>query len=334
MLLVFMGTQMGYVKDVRSKNHSNTLSLNEPSIQPIPRTNQYIKAATSDNTRRAYQSDIRHFQKMGGKLPADTEAVLTYLHQCADKINPRTLTRRLSALKQWHLFQGFQDPTNDPAVSKTLKGIRRVHGKPKEKARALSPDELKQMVEYLNAQNTLKSLRDSALLQVGFFGAFRRSELVNIRYEDIAWQEHGIEITIPKSKTDQENEGQFVALPKGTGVLCPIRALNKWLEASAIKEGFIFRGIKSKNTLLQAALNPAMINQILKTIAGEINLDNINALSSHSLRRGLATSANLQGASIASIMRQGRWKNVDTIMEYIEAGQRFEENAAGSILHE
>jgi hypothetical protein len=31
-------------------------------------------------------------------------------------------------------------------------------------------------------------------------------------------------------------------------------------------------------------------------------------------------------------MRQGRWKQVDTVMEYIEAAQRFEENAAGLVL--
>jgi len=31
-------------------------------------------------------------------------------------------------------------------------------------------------------------------------------------------------------------------------------------------------------------------------------------------------------------MRQGRWKEVSTVMEYIEAAQRFEENAAGHVL--
>jgi hypothetical protein len=31
-------------------------------------------------------------------------------------------------------------------------------------------------------------------------------------------------------------------------------------------------------------------------------------------------------------MRQGRWKNMNTVMEYIEATQRFEDNAAASVL--
>jgi hypothetical protein len=50
------------------------------------------------------------------------------------------------------------------------------------------------------------------------------------------------------------------------------------------------------------------------------------------MRRGLATTASRDGVSIPAIMRQGRWKQVGTVMEYIEAAQRFEENAAGQIL--
>ena len=50
------------------------------------------------------------------------------------------------------------------------------------------------------------------------------------------------------------------------------------------------------------------------------------------MRRGLATIASRDGVSIPAIMRQGRWKQVDTVMEYIEAAQRFEENAAGLVL--
>jgi hypothetical protein len=31
-------------------------------------------------------------------------------------------------------------------------------------------------------------------------------------------------------------------------------------------------------------------------------------------------------------MRAGRWKQVNTVMEYIEAGERFSDNAAKQIL--
>jgi len=63
-------------------------------------TNEYIKAATSNNTRKAYRSDLRHFKYCGGLLPATVENIISYLQKNAATLNPRTLSRRLTALKQ------------------------------------------------------------------------------------------------------------------------------------------------------------------------------------------------------------------------------------------
>lgn len=77
--------------------------------------------------------------------------------------------------------------------------------------------------------------RNNALIQVGFFGAFRRSELTAICYEHLNEVPEGFEILIPKSKTDQTGEGLICALPYGKDVLCPVTALHQWLEKSQIK---------------------------------------------------------------------------------------------------
>lgn len=71
-----------------------------PANKMVPLSNRYQIAATSDNTRRAYQADIRHYEPWGGQLPATTEAILRYLHAFADTLNPRTLSRHVTALKQ------------------------------------------------------------------------------------------------------------------------------------------------------------------------------------------------------------------------------------------
>lgn len=96
---------------------SNLIQPNAPLLQT------YIQAATSHNTRKAYQSDIRQFIASGGLLPCSTENLLHYLQEQASKLNPRTLKRRLVAIKQWHIYQGFPDPTLHPLVKKTLSGI-------------------------------------------------------------------------------------------------------------------------------------------------------------------------------------------------------------------
>lgn len=297
---------------------------------------RYHSAATSDNTRKAYQADIRHFEKWGGQLPATTETILQYLHAFADSLNPRTLSRRLVALKQWHRYQQFSDPTDAPLVAKTMTGILRIHGRPKKRAQPLLPEHLSQIVSYLAIQPGLAALRDTALLQTGFLGAFRRSELAAIQYEHINWQPEGIEILIPTSKTDPTSEGQYCVIPHGKGQLCAVRALKNWLDASAIESGCIFRrifhGKRHGDRIGEKPVTPVTINHILKQHAVAAGLDSPMNFSSHSMRRGLATTASRSGVSLPAIMRQGRWKQVGTVMEYIEAAQRFSENAAGQVL--
>lgn len=296
-------------------------------------TNAYIPLATSDNTRKAYQNDIRHFETAGGKLPATPPMIARYLESYAATLNPRTLARRLVALSHWHTYQGFQDPTLHPAVKKTLAGIQRAHGKPKEKARAITPEELARIHLYLTTQQTLAAVRDDAILQIGFFGALRRSELVVIHVEHIRWDKDGIEIVLPASKTDPTREGQYCAIPYGNDTLCPIRALKNWLELSKIKSGAVFRRITRNNQIGQKALTPLSVNHLLKKTAKAAGITDTTALSSHSLRRGLATSAARRGAPLQAIMRAGRWKQTNTVMEYIEAGARFTDNAAASVLN-
>lgn len=295
-------------------------------------TNPYIHLATSANTRKAYRSDIRHYENWGGKLPATPEMVVRYLTNHATLLNARTLARRLVALQHWHIYQQLNDPTIHPAVRKTIKGIIRAHGQPKNKARAITTEELASIHNYLCQQNSLSAIRDNALLQIAFFGAFRRSELAAILYEHIQWEKAGIEIQLPVSKTDQSHEGQYCAIPYGNEVLCPVTALHRWLVESKINSGPIFRRITRGHHIGDEALTPLSVNHILKKHAQAVNIPDLDLLSSHSLRRGLATSAARAGAPIQAIMRAGRWKQTNTVMEYIEASERFTENAAANVL--
>ena len=296
-------------------------------------TNAYLQAATSENTRKAYRHDIRHYEKWGGKLPATPEWIVRYLEAYAPTLNPRTLSRRLIALRHWHTYQGFADPTLHPAIAKTIAGILRIHGKPKVKARALTLEEMKQFASYLEQDGSIACIRDNALLQIGFFGALRRSELVAICLEHINWKEDGIDILLPSSKTDQIHEGQFCAIPRGNNELCPVRALENWLALSKITSGAIFRRITVGEHIGDHALTPLSVNHILKHRAKAVGFTDIEAFSSHSMRRGLATSAARAGAPLHAIMRAGRWKQTNTVMEYIEASDRFTDNAASMMLN-
>lgn len=307
------------------------ISVNQNLISPAEQG--YIQAATSNNTRKAYQQDIRHFMAWGGLLPATPETIVSYLVSYADKLNSRTLIRRLTAIKHWHMYQNFLDPTSHPLVRKTLKGIQNTHGQPKVKAPALELQDLIIMTNFLASSARLIDLRDRALLLIGFFGAFRRSELLAIKYEHLHFKLQGLEILIPRSKTDQAGDGQRCAIPyrKDNSELCAVKAIKSWCEHAKISSGHVFRKLNKQSRVMQSAISAGHLNIILKSIAQDCGLNQAANYSSHSLRRGFATVASQKGASLSAIMRQGRWRSSDTALSYVEEGRDFVDNAANVI---
>ena len=90
----------------------------------------YVTAATADNTRRAYRSDLRAFIAWGASLPASPETVAAYLVAQAPVLSPVTLSRRLVAIGQAHTLLGYRNPCHADLVRRTLRGIWRLHGRP------------------------------------------------------------------------------------------------------------------------------------------------------------------------------------------------------------
>jgi len=300
-------------------------SLNE-------RHRNILASATANNTRRAYRSAVNHYLGWGGVLPADESAIIRYLMAFADSLNPRTLSLRLTALSRWHVHQGFTDPASTSTVRKTLAGIARTYGRPKKKAKALPIEDLEHIVAKLASLATLKAVRDNALLQVGFFGALRRSELVAIKAEHLRWTPEGMEILLPRSKTDQSGEGIVKAIPYSDGRCCPAKAMRSWLDVAGIAAGHVFKSISKWGAISDSALAVGSVNKILANCATLAQLTYVPELSSHSLRRGMATSAHRAGADFRDIKKQGGWRHDGTVQGFIEEASRFEENAAGSLL--
>jgi integrase len=299
-----------------------------PALSATHSLSQYLKAATSDNTRKAYRSAIRQFEKWGGRLPTDEQTIVQYLLERAEDLNSRTLDLHLTAISQWHHVQGFMDPAATPLVRKTMEGIRRIHGKPKHKAKALRLEHLTAMLAHLRQlPDSKKKHRDIAILLVNFFGAFRRSELVLIQVSDLIWEPEGLIIQLTRSKTDQDCEGLSRAIPFGDKAVCPASALKLWLEVAEINEGPIFRPVNRWDQIQAKSLSPGAINELLKTLGTACEFDFVPELSSHSFRRGLSTSAARERIDFELIKKQGGWKSDTTVWGYIEEGQQFTNNA-------
>ena len=88
----------------------------------------YVRASLADNTRRAYLSDLRHFETWGGSLPGTAEVVAAYLAAHADMLSVATLVRHLVSISKVHQARGLSNPTRSELVRATMRGIKRTSG--------------------------------------------------------------------------------------------------------------------------------------------------------------------------------------------------------------
>lgn len=79
-------------------------------------------------------------------------------------------------------------------------------------------------------------------------------------------------------------------------------------------------------------MSPGSINDLLKTIGKACNFDFVPDLSSHSLRRGLATSSARENVDFETIKKQGGWKSDATVWGYIDEGRLFTDNVTHTLI--
>lgn len=293
-----------------------------------------VKASRADSTQRAYRRGFEHFTawcELQGivYLPATPETVAGYIADMAEEGRAvSTINQRVAAIRFAHRAAGVESPTNSLLVETTMGGIRRTIGVAQKGKDPLTTPELTSMVA--NLPNTLMGTRDKALLLVGYAGAFRRSELVGLDFEDISFQRDGVKLLLRKSKTDQEGEGRQIAIVYGKQLAtCPVRALKAWLAASGITSGPLFRSM-NRGGSIKKRLGGKDVARMIKRAAKEAGLDAVK-YSGHSLRAGLATAAARAGASERLIMKQTGHKDERMVRKYIREGELFQQNVSGMV---
>lgn len=295
----------------------------------------YLSSARSKNTQRAYESDMQHFRRWGGRIPATPETLARYLADCAEQWKFATLARHVISIGQAHVARSKSNPADSALVKAMLRGIRRQHGAAQRQAKPLTTAQLKKLVPPVVGDRPLRDCRDRAILLVGFAAAFRRSELVSLRVSDIDWSRRGVVLHLRASKTDAARIGRHIALPFAQGSLCPVRALKVWLTASSIQNAQedrpLFSRIDRHGIVGTAALSGAAVGLILKIRMRVAGID-ANGYSAHSLRAGLVTTAAFAGVPTWQIRRQTGHTSEQMVARYIRSSDLFNGNAARAVL--
>ncbi|MBI6752522.1 site-specific integrase [Pseudomonas syringae] len=302
---------------------------------------RYIEAATRDNTRRSYRAAIEHFEvTWGGFLPATSESVARYLASHAGTLSVNTLKLRLSALAQWHISQGFVDPTKAPMVRKVIKGIRALHPAQEKQAEPLQLQDLEKVIAWLEIEireasaqhdqpRLLRGRRDSALILLGFWRGFRSDELCRLQVQDVkAIADSGISLYLPRSKGDRDNLGRTYQTP-ALQRLCPVQAYIEWINCAALVRGPVFRAVDRWGNLKEEELHA---NSVIPLLRQALQRAGIAAehYTSHSLRRGFASWAHSNGWDLKSLMSYVGWRDIKSAMRYIDAAPFLSPPEAGS----
>ena len=281
-----------------------------------------LKNSKANNTLRAYQSDFRDFSAFCAKnrltsIPTQPKIIALYITHLSKTLKFSTLKRRIASISVIHKLKGHYLDTKHPIIMENLHGIKRTLGSRQKAKKPLLINDLKLIIKAINEEK----IRDKALILIGFAGGFRRSELVNIDYEDIEFVDEGVKILIKRSKTDQSGEGTIKAIPYfDNKEFCPVISLKTY-----IKEKF-----SSKNVGKVFDISDKSVALIIKRYAEKAGLDS-SKYAGHSLRSGFATTAAEFGAEERNIMAMTGHKTTQMVRRYIQEANLFKNNALNKI---
>tara|TARA_R110002167_G_scaffold2300_5_gene11798 strand:- start:11333 stop:12430 length:1098 start_codon:yes stop_codon:yes gene_type:complete len=273
----------------------------------------YARAAASENTLKAYAKDWANFarwcrMKGAEPLPPSPEMIGLYLADLASGTGPSpalsvsTIDRRLSGLAWNYSQRGFALDRKNRYIATVLAGIKRKHARPPVQKEAILAEDILAMIATLPYD--LRGLRDRAILLIGYAGGLRRSEIVSLDVHKDDTPDSGGWIEI-------FDKGALLTLNAKTGwreveigrgskdQTCPVHALEQWLHFAKIDFGPIFVGTsRDGKRASETRLNDKHIARLIKRTVLDAGIrsdlpekDRLALFSGHSLRAGLASSA-------------------------------------------
>ena len=273
----------------------------------------YARAATAENTNKAYGADWKHFTrwcrlKGTEPLPPSPEMIGLYLTDLAaptdgsPALSVSTIDRRLSGLAWNYAQRGFSLDRKDRHIATVLAGIKRKHARPPAQKEAISVEDILAMVATLPFD--LRGLRDRAILLLGYAGGLRRSEIVSLDVHKDDTPDSGgwIELFDMGALLTLNAKTGWREVEIGRGSrdqTCPVHALEQWLHFAKIDFGPVFVGTsRDGKRASETRLNDKHVARLIKRTVLDSSIrserpekERLALFSGHSLRAGLASSA-------------------------------------------
>jgi integrase len=243
---------------------------------------------------------------------------------------PATLDRRIASWRAFHRMKNLASPFEAPLLKQARAKGRRAAARPRQ-AKSPRPIDRKLLETLLaSCDNSLRGLRDRAILMLGFgSGGRRRSEITSLYRDDIGTEDYAakglIWLRLLETKTTGKADAPRLPL-KGRAA----RAVIGWIEAAQITQGPLFRPISQSDRALPRKLAPDAIRVILRHRLRLAGLPEDYA-TPHGLRAGFLTQAALDGAPLAAAMKLSLHRSAIQAQRYY-ADVEISENPATDLL--
>ncbi|POP74131.1 tyrosine-type recombinase/integrase [Pseudomonas syringae] len=306
---------------VVSDDHRRLTAVEFQQLARVPSAVEWFANLDNPRTRRAYQNDLTDFSSFIGLASADDFRHVTRAHVLAWRADLEqrglagaTIRRKLAALAS--LFDHLLE-NNAVAGGNPVHGVKRPRIESNEgKTPALGDHQAKQLLDAPDTE-TLKGLRDRAILAVLLYHGLRREEAAQLKTGDLQ-ERRGI-----KHLRVHGKGSKIRFLP-----LHPVAAerIYAYLEQDVERDtapGPLFRSLRGTTT--GAGITANGIYTVVEAYAKKAGIV-VEHLGVHGLRATAATNALEHDADIAKVQMWLGHANISTTRLYDRRGQRPEDS--------
>jgi len=261
---------------------------------------------SSKETIIAYEKGLDSFlgwYQAQGKRILNKATVQEYRAMLEGKgLSSATINLRLCAVRRL-VVEAIDNGLLDPVLGE---GILRIKGVKRQGVKTGNWLDKKQAQAVLRSidLNTLKGLRDRAILAFGLGAGLRRSEIANLRVENIQMRESRWVILDLIGKGGRIRTVPIEAWTK--------EALDAWTEKADITEGFIFRSVRKGGRFIGERMSSQAVQDVIVKYA---------EVSAHDLRRTYAKLAHVGGCPVEQIQLSLGHESIKTTEDYLGVRQ-------------
>lgn len=268
-------------------------------------------AAKSKHTARAYGRALGEFMTwwdVQGRPAFNKATVQRHIKSLQDE-GKGAINQRLAAIRKLAREAADNGLMSDADVG----AIGRVEGERNEGQRMgnwLSKEQAQMLLE-LPDTSTLKGVRDRAILAVLLGCGLRREECASLRIDHIQ-QREGRWVIV--DLVGKRKKVRSVPMPSWTKY-----AIDAWLLAAGITEGFVFRATRRGGHLQEHGMTAQSIFEVVREYTGKVEgLENVRP---HDLRRTFAKLAHKGSAPLEQIQLSLGHSSVQTTERYLGVRQ-------------